>query len=838
MSGDRQNIVIKGASEHNLKNIDLVIPRQKITVVTGVSGSGKSSLVFDTILAEAQRRFFHTLSYYTRQFLDMSTRPKFHVLKGLSPAIALAQMETQASPRATVGTFSDIAELLGVLFARFGKQHCPRHGHPTEALTENEILRLVEEKFAGQLLAVCAPIVEQKKGHFRARLNALAEKGYLKIFADGRVLPLTPVPDLEREEKHTLKLIVDYVRVQDSQRSRLLRSLKLAFAESDGFVECFASLKDGQIDEKSQALFSARGGCPDCGFSWPALDSRYFAVNSLGRCPECNALGTLSENEDDTQEESVLETLSKAICSACSGTGFAARLAAITLNGSTIQTLNLLPLRELWRFLNTLQTHPLAQNLAFKRVLDEVTQIAERIHKTGLGYLHLARRVRSLSGGEIGRLKLAGILSETLRGVLYILDEPSQGLHPLEINELLMNLTRLKELGNTIIVVDHDEFIIRNADWVVDLGPGGGAQGGEVVAAFAPEDAHRYKLQSLTAANLQNKLAFPQTAAMPAPERVFIKITHAHIHNLRIPNVSFLRAAFNVVCGVSGAGKTSLVLHTVYPQLLANIESQRQQKVRRSELASIHLIDRKSLAKSTVSMPITYLDAFTGVRQIFAQCPEAQIRGLSLRSLSLHAEGGRCEHCGGKGEILLVMKFLPDARVRCEYCRGKRYKQEVLDVLYRGYSIADILDLTIAEACEVFKFHKQILKKLQPAFDLGLGYLKLGQPTLSLSGGENQRLKLAPFMSGTNVANTVFLLDEPTRGLHVQDVAALLKVLRDLVVRGATIICIEHSTDVIRHADWIVELGPGAADEGGQVIFEGDLAGLRGAEASRMRAWI
>ncbi len=826
-------IVIKGASEHNLKSIDLEIPRRKITVVTGVSGSGKSSLVFDTILAEAQRRFFHTLSYYTRQFLDMTTRPQFHVLKGLSPAIALAQMETQVSTRATVGTFSDIAELLGVIFARFGKRSCPRHGLATEAMSEDEILRLIEKKYDGQLIAICAPIVEQKKGQFRSRLNALAEKGYLKIYVDGKVMPLTPIPELEKDEKHTLKLVIDTLRVQESQRARLLRSLKLAFQESEGFVECSGLRKDGQFMSNAQALFSSKGGCSTCGFSWPNLDSRYFAINSLGRCVNCNGLGSLQEEDDDEAE-----TLVHQSCTSCSGTGLSSQVSAITLHGKTLHELNLMPIRDLHSFLLGLREDALASNLAFKRVLDEVTTLSERIVNTGLGYLHLARRVRSLSGGEVGRLKLAGILSETLRGVLYILDEPSQGLHPKEINELLLNLTRLKELGNTVIIVDHDDFIIRNADLVVDLGPGGGAQGGQVVAAFAPQDAAKFREQSLTAAHLHTELNFPPSERPATKDEEFITVRKAQLHNLQIPQVRFLRKAFNVVCGVSGSGKTSLVMHTLYPQLISELNAQREKKVSRRELASIHLIDRKPLAKSTVSMPVTYLDAFTSIREIFAQVPDAQIRGLNLRSLSLHTEGGRCENCGGRGEIVMEMKFLPDARVRCEYCRGRRYRQEVLDVLYKGYSIADILDLTIAEACEVFKFHKAILKKLQPANELGLGYLKMGQPTASLSGGENQRLKLAPFMSGANLSNTVLILDEPTRGLHIQDIAALLKVLQGLVAKGTTVVCIEHSVDMIRHADWVVELGPGAADEGGRVIFEGELAKLRQSAHSVIRPWL
>ncbi len=416
MSSETQDIIIKGACEHNLKNIDVVIPRHKITVVTGVSGSGKSSLVFDTILAEAQRRFFRTLSYYTRQFLDLSTRPHFQVLKGLSPAIALAQHETQASSRANVGTFSDLAELLGVMFARFAKKHCPKHKLATEAFTEEEILSLVQEKFSGKLIAICAPIVEQKKGNFQTRLNNLAEKGYLKVFIDGSVVPLTPLPELAREEKHTIKLVIDYVRVNDAQHNRLLRSMKLANTESQGFVECFVSPKDGQLDFSSQQLFSSQGGCGECGFSWPALDSRYFAKNSLGRCPECDGMGFINDAEEELVE---LDSNSLDVsCKVCRGTGLSAKLLAITLNGYSLQQLTLMPIKSLCQFFQSLRNDKLIENPAFRRVLDEAISIAERIDKAGLSYINLSRRIKTLSGGEMGRLKLANILSETMRGVL------------------------------------------------------------------------------------------------------------------------------------------------------------------------------------------------------------------------------------------------------------------------------------------------------------------------------------------------------------------------------------------------------------------------------------
>lgn len=817
------HIEIKGASEHNLKDLDLKIPRQKITVVTGVSGSGKSSLVFDTILVESQRRFFQTLSYYSRQFLETSTRPSVKGIKGLSPAIALGQMETQASTRATVGTFTDIAELLGVMFARFGRQACPEHKRLTKALSQDQILRRIEEKFSGKLIALCAPLVEEKKGHFKSKLNALAEKGYVRVYIDGKILPLTPVPELVKEEKHTIKLILDYVRVQDSQKNRLSRALNLALSEGDSYVECFLADKKGVLDLESKTLLSTKGGCSECGFTWPDMDSRYFAINSLGRCEECDGLGEFVEEEEDS-----LELISEE-CESCSGTGLDTRLRAITIGGYSLHDLNKMPLSKFRSYLKALGEKNFIRNPAFKRVWEEISSTVERIHFSGLSYLNLSRRLRSLSGGEFGRLKLAGTLSESLRGVLYILDEPSQGLHPKEIKNLLKSLERLKELGNTIILVDHDTLLIKHADWVVDLGPGGGSQGGELLASFAPCDAEAVKERSLTA---QMLLASDEEVISKKTNESegFLHVYDASIHNLKIPKVRFLKGAFNVVCGVSGSGKTSLVVKTLYPQW-KDIQYE-------SGDLKVELIDRKPIAKSSVSMPVTYLGAFTAIRELFGKLPDAQLQGLTARSFSLHTEGGRCEHCGGRGEIIMTMKFLPDARVRCEYCDGKRYKDHLLQIHYRSHSIADILNLTIEEACELFKFHKMILKKLLPAKELGLGYLKLGQTTLSLSGGENQRLKLAPFLTARSVEKNVLILDEPTRGLHDWDVKAFLEVLKNLVSKKLTVLCIEHHSGVIRQADWVVELGPGASDKGGRLIFEGDLRAMQKSKDSLMNKWV
>lgn len=863
LSGSPNNfITIEGACEHNLKDLSLKIPRGKITVVTGVSGSGKSSLAFDTVLAESQRRFFYTLSHYSRQFLDLGSRPAVRKVGGLSPAIALAQNETQPSRRATVGTLTDLSELFAVMMARFASQNCPKHGLPTSSQGVAGVVDRIIEGWDGKTVAICVPVATAKKGIFRAQLTAFAEKGYLRASIDGEMVSLSPVPDLAREEKHTIKLVVDQVKVKPTSRERLARSIEVAITEGKGFGEFFAVGADGGLDLVSGGPFSTQGGCPECGYSWPKLDARYFSSNSLGRCASCAGFGSVQETGGRVTSADLLEgTLASGTasgtdddlddlefsnttiaCAACQGTGVDATYAAMKLGSSTIHDLMRAPVRDLPAILAKLKSGPLGQNPAFVRVEQEASAIVDRMIAIGLGYLHMARRVRSLSGGESQRLKLAGILSESLRGVLYVLDEPSQGLHPEELDLLWQGLERLRDQGNTVLIVDHDDALMRRADLIIDLGPGGGASGGRLLAQFAPKDASRFAKESRTAWHLSH--AGKKVSAMGA--RVtrgdFIELSDCDLHNLKIKRARFLKSALNVVSGVSGAGKSSLVLGT----LLRNIESQiaASGRARRKkpfgcsvitgadDVEQLYLIDRRPVAKSSVSMPASYLDVFGELRDLYARLPEAQIAGLTARSFSLNAEGGRCEECKGRGEVALSMRFLSDARVRCPVCEGKRYQPPVLAVNFNGINIAQALDLTIDEALEVFSSHKMITKRLQPAQELGLGYLKMGQPSASLSGGEAQRLKMVPFLTKRMAAGTVLLMDEPTTGLHFDDVVRLLDRLRHLVSLGATVILVEHNTDVICAADWLVDLGPGSAELGGKLVYEGSPLGVMGVKAS------
>lgn len=870
-------IEVKGALEHNLKNVDVSIERGSFTVITGVSGSGKSSLAFDTILAEAQRRFFYTLSHYSRQFLDLSARPAVRSLSGLSPAISLAQNETMPSRRATVGTLTDVGELLAVLLARFGEQRCPEHDLPTSALSPQEIAEHLGEKFAGKTVALVAPVVEAKKGVFKTQLTAFAERGFLKAIIDGDLVALAPSLALAKEEKHTIKLVVDLLKVKEPSRvgaslaseTRLVRSIETALGEGRGFGEALLVNASGFVEPKGGFAFSTKGGCPTCGFSWPKLDSRHFSANSLGKCVTCQGLGYDASflGEEAANDEDLIQVeragLSDA-CPACQGTGLAAELRGIRLFGHNPHELYSAPVKSLRVLLEQATAETLGTNSAFRRVAEEALAKLHRIEEIGLGYLALSRRVRSLSGGEGQRLKLAGILAENLRGVLYVLDEPSQGLHPEELDLLLQALKRLKAGGNTLIVVDHDEMLMRAADWIIDLGPGGGARGGRIMAKFRPGDAANFINQSVTARYLSGANTLEVSSENSAARNAAaIEIKGATLHNLRIDSVRFPLGALTVVTGVSGAGKSSLVLQTLYPNASAATASASTRKSIRGDkvrggpgepaslskthgspgvgakskvtykprhcesvtgadlLTQVLLVDRRPVAKSSVSMPATYLDVFGVLRDIYAAQPDAQLMGLTARSFSLSADAGRCQECKGRGELALSMRFLADARVRCPVCKGQRYQSTVLGVKYLGLSINDALELTLDEAVEHFRHHKKIVQKLLPAVELGLGYLKLGQPSASLSGGEAQRLKLVPPLSRRQNEGVLLILDEPTTGLHSADVARLLPVLKRLVRDGATIVMIEHSPDAIKSADWEVALGPGAAAEGGRLLSQG-----------------
>lgn len=837
-------IRVSGASEHNLKNIDIVVPRGKITVVTGVSGSGKSSLAFDTILAECHRRFFYTLSNYSRQFLDLGTRPRVRKISGLSPAIALEQNETKPSRRASVGTLTDISELFGVVFANFSDKYCPTHRLKTTVMSRSEVVRHILMQFEGQVLAITSPIAENKKGIFKKEFTLAFESGFTKAFVDGKILDIETPPKLEKEVKHTIKVVIDYVKVSEAKLQRLEQAIERAQEISDGYAEYYVSDKLGNIQLEKGGSASRKDGCPSCGFSWPKLDSRYFSANSVGRCSHCFGFG-LEPDLYDFEDESQLATVDAGQsdhCKVCSGTGLNPKYDAITFHQETMRSLMQMSILDLHSFVKSAAHLGSSENPAFLRVYEKIADGLQKIIDVGLGYLSLSRRVLTLSGGESQRLRLAGILSESLRGVLYVLDEPSQGLHPSELESLWLNIDRLRQLGNTILIVDHDEFMIRKSDWVIDLGPGGGALGGFLQAQFDPREAQRFSDSSLTAKHLDDLQTLRPKTSRPA--KGFISVEKAQYNNLKQIHVRFAKSALNVVTGVSGSGKSSLVFGCLVPNLesiFAAIKAREAAPdfVNCSSITglesfqNLRVVDRSPVGKSSVSMPVTYLDLMTYLRGVYAKLPEAQLAGLDVKDFSLMSAGGRCEECKGRGEVVLSMRFLADARERCPVCSGKRYKESLLEIKYNGHSLSQVLDLTLAEVGELFAHHRHITRALKPAIDLGLGYLKLGQTSASLSGGEAQRLKLVPILSKEFGEKTILILDEPTRGLHFSDVAKLMDSLGRLVDLGTTIIMIEHNPEVIFKADWVVDLGPGAASAGGDVVYQGEVAGLKKSRNSR-----
>ena len=924
MPGDA--LVVRGAREHNLKNIDVELPRNALVVITGLSGSGKSSLAFDTIYAEGQRRYVESLSAYARQFLGLMDKPDVDAIEGLSPAISIEQKTAGANPRSTVGTITEIYDYLRLLWARTGTPHCPNDGTPVERQSASQITDLVLEWPEGTKIEVLAPLVRGRKGEFRDEFEAMRKQGFVRVRVDGETYDLADVPKLNRRQNHEIAIVVDRLVVRATDRGRLADSIETALKTADGVVEVVR-----QSGSPRSRLFSERYACPKCGLSLPELEPRQFSFNSpYGACPECSGLGTRREvNADlvlgdqslsilegvvlpwgepsgylrkvvlpalartykfdlnspwrelspavqkillqgapgktityqydserwhgsyesgwkgvlDHVEKRYRETASDAVreqleqymveqpCPACGGRRLKPESLSVLVAGKNIGDVVALPVRESLEFFSKI---PLRTNgrpgldpEISRPILKEVTDRLRFLVDVGLDYLTLDRSAATLSGGEAQRIRLATQIGSRLVGVLYILDEPSIGLHQRDNARLLATLKELRDLGNTVLVVEHDEETIRAADYVVDLGPRAGRHGGEVVAAGPLADVLRHR-DSLTARYLRGELRIP----VPPRRRVanadhVLRVVGAKHHNLKDLTVEFPLGLFIAVTGVSGSGKSTLVSDILYQSLARYFYRAKVVPGAHDRLEGLdHVdkvidIDQSPIGRTPRSNPATYTGLFTPIRELFTYLPESKLRGYGPGRFSFNVKGGRCEACQGDGLVKVEMHFLPDVYVPCEVCKGRRYNRETLEVRYKGKSIADVLDLTVADALDFFEHQPRIRTKLELLNDVGLGYIHLGQSATTLSGGEAQRVKLATELAKRDTGRTLYILDEPTTGLHFEDVRLLLEVLHRLVDKGNTVVVIEHNLDVVKTADWVIDLGPEGGELGGRVVADG-----------------
>jgi excinuclease ABC subunit A len=910
-------LIVRGARAHNLKNIDVTIPRDRLTVITGLSGSGKSSLAFDTIFAEGQRRYVESLSAYARQFLGLMEKPDVDAIEGLSPAISIEQKSAGHNPRSTVGTVTEIHDYLRLLFARAGTPHCPNCGRPVERQSPGQIADVVLEWKEGTRVEVLAPLVRARKGEFRELFESARKQGFVRAVVDGDVVELENPPKLNRRVNHDVAVIVDRLVVRDSDRGRLTDSLETALRLADGLVEVVKIIGE----KREPTLFSERFGCATCGISMPDLEPRHFSFNSpFGACPTCSGLGTkrlasaelilgdpgisilegviLPWGEPDGYLRKVIlpglakqlkfdlnapwgalpakvhdallngfggkrgmaeagvwegilasvqrrygETTSESLraeleaylvvaeCPACAGLRLKPESLAVTIHKMNIGDLGELSVGETLAFVESVPLRgpgkPGVDPEIAAPILKEVAERLRFLVDVGLDYLTLNRSAESLSGGEAQRIRLATQIGSRLVGVLYILDEPSIGLHQRDNARLLTTLKRLRDLGNTVLVVEHDDETMRAADHIVDLGPGAGKHGGEVIGVGAVDDIMKNS-RSITGAYLSGRKSIAQRRERrPREARRTLRVEKAAEHNLRDVNFEVPLGLFVAVTGVSGSGKSTLVQEILHKTLARHFYRARVVPGKHDRVTGIeHLdkvidIDQSPIGRTPRSNPATYTGLFAPIRDLFAELPEAKLRGYGPGRFSFNVKGGRCESCQGDGLVKIEMHFLPDVYVTCDACRGKRYNRETLEVRFKGLSISEVLDLTVEDALEAFAAQPRIFEKLRVLNEVGLGYVHLGQSATTLSGGEAQRVKLATELSKRDTGRTLYILDEPTTGLHFEDVRMLLEVLHRLVDRGNSVLVIEHNLDVIRTADWVVDLGPDGGDKGGRIVAAG-----------------
>ena len=818
------SIIIRGAREHNLKNLDVEIPRDRLVVITGLSGSGKSSLAFDTIYAEGQRRYVESLSAYARQFLEQMGKPDVDSIEGLSPAISIEQKSTSHNPRSTVGTVTEIYDYLRLLFARIGRPFCYNCGEEITAQTVQQMVDAIRALPEGMKFQVLAPIVRGRKGEYRKELLDMRRAGYVRARIDGRMADLGEDIALDKQKKHTIEVVVDRLIMKsgDALARRLADSVETSLKLADGLV--------GVLTEDDKAvLYSEKLACVRCGVSYPEITPRVFSFNSPhGACPACDGIGyamTPGGLQDDGDEDFTMLEL----CPVCKGARLRPESLSVKLGRRSIAEVTQLSVRAAADYFGSL---PLAERerLIAHRILKEIRERLGFLVNVGLDYLTLDRPAATLSGGEGQRIRLATQIGSGLVGVLYILDEPSIGLHQRDNRRLLQTLLRLRDMGNTVVVVEHDAETMRSADHILDLGPGAGALGGRLVAQGTPAEIMANPA-SLTGRYLRGEMAVDLPKRDRRPKR-FLSIVGARKHNLKSITARIPLGLFTCVTGVSGSGKSTLVLEVLFHSL-SQLLYHKHPKIDGCKalegveaLDKVIDIDQSPIGRTPRSNPATYTGLFTFIRDLFAKLPESRVRGYKLGRYSFNVKGGRCEACQGDGLIKIEMHFLPDIYVTCEVCKGQRYNRETLEIQHKGRSIADILNMTVEEALEFFEHIPHIKAKLKTLHDVGLHYIKLGQSATTLSGGEAQRVKLSRELSKRATGRTLYILDEPTTGLHFADIQRLLDVLNRLVEAGNTVLVIEHNLDVIRNADWIMDLGPEGGDHGGEIVAEGKPADL------------
>lgn len=805
-------IVIKGAREHNLKNIDISIPRESLTVITGPSGSGKSSLAIDTIYAEGQRRYVESLSAYARQFIEQLRKPDVDYIEGLSPSISIDQKTIYKSPRSTVGTITEIYDYMRVLYTRIGKQYCYNCGSKISKQDSLNIINSVMSLPRGSRIQILAPIVRDRKGEYRKELQEMRREGFIRARIDSEITDLTQDITLKKHKRHTIEIVIDRFIIKPGIERQIKDAIETALSYSDIVV---INLILGNQD----ILFSKTAVCSRCGISYPEINPMFFSFNSKqGACPRCNGLGFENLDEDS------LEIEEYRYCKLCNGLRLRKEALSIKIHDLNIGEFTKMSVKDALLFITNLKLTDREQTIA-SRILKEVKDRLYFMEKVGLDYLTIDRSSLTLSGGEAQRIRLATQLGSSLTGVLYIIDEPSIGMHPRDCIKLLESLSSIRDAGNTVVVVEHDEETIRWADYIIDMGPGAGHRGGWVVASGRPEEIERNE-NSITGKYLNGSVIIDIPVVRRKPHD-FIKIIGAQEFNLKDITVNIPLGTFTCVTGVSGSGKSTLVIEILYKALCKEILGSRVIPGKFKEITDMDKIDRvisvdqSPLGKRPRSNPVTYTSVFSFIRELFAQVADSRIRGYSPSRFSFNLSGGRCESCSGDGLIKVEMHFLPDAYIPCDTCKGKRYNKETLEIRYKGKNIAEALEMTISEALQFFSSIPSIRQKLEVLEDIGLGYLQLGQPASTLSGGEAQRVRLSRELGRKSKGNTLYILDEPTTGLHFVDIQKLLNVINSLVDSGNTVIIIEHNLDVIKSADYIIDLGPEGGDKGGRVIAEG-----------------